>query len=151
MLPQLQERSKTELVNYIEKTKERAKAMAKQAMKPALQLGHGASIVAGGALGGAVAGAKPSIARVPTDLGAGLLVALPCLMGAGSPAIDAVAFAGYGMVAGAASRGARSGVRNWREQRAADNGDSAAQQIVAEQKKLDELRKQRDAPPAAKK
>lgn len=151
MLPALAERSKAELLNTVESMKNRAKSMAQKAMKPAIQLGHGVSAVAGGAFGGAVSGMKPTVARVPTDAGLGLLIALPCLMGAGSPAVDAAAFAGYGMLAGAASRGTRQGVRKWREQRAADSGDSQAAQILQLQGQLDELRKQRDNPPVAAK
>lgn len=149
-LPALVERSKSELLSSLQNMKERALRAKEAAAKPIAQVGNGAACVAGGALGGLVAGMKPSIARVPTDLGLGLVVALPCLMSAGSAAVDALALAGYGMVAGGASRLSQRGVRNWREQRAADGGDSAAAQIVQLQKQLDEARKARDEAPAKK-
>lgn len=143
-LPTLAERSKGELLSTIEAMRNRAKTITAKAEKPMLQFAHGASAIAGGAAGGLVAGIKPEVMRVPTDAGLGLLVALPCLFAAGSPAVDAVAHAGYGMVAGAASRITQRSVRNWREQRAADGGDSQAASIVQAQKQLDEARKARE-------
>lgn len=146
MLPALAEKSKTELLSYIERGKSRAKAIAQQAAKPVMQIGHGLAAVGGGAAGGVIAGVKPEVGRIPTDGIVGLVVAVPCLMGAGSPAVDAIAHAGYGMIAGTASRLTQRGVRNWREQRAADAGDAQAQQIVAQQKALDDARKARENP-----
>lgn len=142
----LKQLSAPELRNTIERMRSRGKAVVEKGRKPLIQAGTGLSAVAGGALGGLIHGMKPSVARVPTDGVLGVVIALPCLMGAGSPALDAVAMAGWGMAAGAASRGVGSHVRDWREKRAADGGDTGAQQIVALQTQLDTLRKNRDEP-----
>jgi hypothetical protein len=144
----LKQLSAPELRNTIERMKQRGKSIVEKGRKPLIQGGMGLSAVAGGAAGGVVYGMKPSVARVPTDGALGLLIAVPCLMGAGSPAIDCLAMAGWGMTSGASSRVTGSATRDWREQRAADSGDAQATQIVALQKQLNELRKLRDEAPA---
>lgn len=134
----------TELRSRLHGLQTRAKNMAEKAKKPLIQGGFGVASLAGGVLGGAVAGMHPKISKVPTDGLLGAVIAVPCLMGAGSPMVDAAASAGWGMLAGAGSRMTHESVRNWREQRAADDGDAVAKQIVTAQANLDDLRKKRD-------
>jgi len=150
MSDQLKELTKTEIAGKLEALKSRTRNAMEKAKKPVKQISFGLAAVAGGAAGGAVAGMKPSISKVPTDLALGVLIALPCAFGAGSDAIDALAMSGYGMVSGATSRGTEEHVRDWRETRAAEKGDIAAQNIVALQKQLNQLRKDRDTPAAKK-
>jgi len=140
----------TELRSRLQGIQTRAKNLAEKAKKPLIQGGFGLSAVAGGVLGGAVAGMHPKISKVPTDGLLGAVIAVPCLMAAGSPVVDAAAMAGWGMIGGAGSRQTHNSVRAWREQRAADDGDALAKQIVAAQASLDALRKQRDEAPAKK-
>lgn len=142
--------SAPELRNTIERMKQRGKTVIEKGRKPLIQVSMGASAVAGGAAGGVVSGLKPSFSKVPTDAIVGLVIALPCLMGAGSPGLDALAMGGWGMLAGAASRTTGRATRNWREQRAADGGDAQAAQLVALQKSLDDARKLRDEKPVKK-
>jgi hypothetical protein len=146
----LKDLTKTEIAGKLEALKSRTRNAMEKAKKPVKQISFGLAAVAGGAAGGAVAGMKPSISKVPTDLGLGVLIALPCAFAAGSDAADALAMAGYGMVSGAASRGTAEHTRDWRETRAAEKGDVAAQNIVALQKQLNQLRKDRDTPAAKK-
>lgn len=134
----------TELRNRLQRTIDRGKALAEKAQKPLMQGGMGLAIVAGGAAGGVVSGLKPTIGKVPTDLILGSAVALPCLFGAGNPIVDAAAFAGWAMASGGASRLSHDSVRDWRENRAAEDGDAAAKSIVALQKQLNEARAKRD-------
>lgn len=147
---QLRELTKTEIAGKLEALKSRTKNAMEKAKKPVKQIGFGLSAVAGGAAGGAIAGIKPGISKVPTDLGIGALVAVGCAFAAGNEAVDALAMGAYGMVAGSTSRTTEKSMRNWREQRAAEKGDAQAAQIVALQKQLDDLRKLRDTPPAKK-
>jgi hypothetical protein len=146
----LKQLSAPELRNTIERMKSRGKNLIEKGKKPLLQAGLGVSAVAGGALGGLATGLKPTLARVPVDAGLGIIIAVPCMFGAGSPEFDALAMAGYGMLAGAASRGVHDHVRDWRENRAADGGDASAKAIADAQKSLDALRKARDTAPAKK-
>lgn len=144
--PALQKMTASELRGSIERMKTRARNLAEKAQHPVKQGGFGVAAVAGGATGGLVAGMKPEFLGVPTDAIAGAAVALPCLLGAGNTAVDALAIGGWGMLAGSASRLTFNGTRNWREQRAADDGEALAKQIVAAQKALDALRVKRDNP-----
>jgi hypothetical protein len=148
MASELAQLAKPELLERIERMKSMARNAAKRAEKPMIQGLHGVSAVGGAAVGGLIAGIRPHVFRVPTDAVLGLVIALPCLAVAGSGAGDVGAQIGWGMLAGATGRETGRAARNWREQRAADGGDSAAQQIVALQKQLDDLRKQREQPPA---
>jgi hypothetical protein len=147
---QLKDLTKTEIAGKLEAMKARAKSAMEKAKKPVKQIGFGLAAVTGGAAGGAISGMKPSISKIPTDLGAGALLAAGCAFAAGNEAVDALSLVGYGMVSGATSRTTHNHMRDWREERAAEKGDAQAAQIVAMQKQLNELRKNRDQPPAKK-
>ena len=148
MASELAQLGKGDLVERIERMKTLAKNAAKRAEKPMMQGLHGISSVGGAAAGGFISGLRPHIFKVPTDAVVGLVIALPCLAIAGSTGGDVGAMIGWGMLSGATGRETGRATRNWREQRAADGGDAAAQQIVALQKQLDDLRKARETPPA---
>lgn len=126
---ELKDLTKTEIAGKLEALKNRGKAAMERAKKPLKQISFGLATVAGGAAGGAISGAKPNISKVPTDLAVGVLVALPCAFAAGNDAIDALAMAGYGMVSGSTSRLTHDSMTMWREERAAEKGDVAAQNM----------------------
>jgi hypothetical protein len=142
----LAEKTKGELAQTIAKMKAMRQSAIEKAEKPLKQGGYGLATVAGGALGGVVAGMKPTVFRIPTDGLTGLVLAVPCLIGAGNPGVDALAFGAWGMVAGATNRIVETSTRDWREKRSADAGDTQARDIVTMQANLDAARKARENP-----